>query len=83
MALDPLRAGRTDRPVRLSTLESATIEARLAAARERAETLQPFSPAWDAAMAGIDDLEIQLGDSHRATRAPDPTPGRPSGDLIS
>ena len=69
--------------MRLSTLEPATIEARLAAAREHAETLQPFSPAWDAAMAGIDDLELELGDSHRATRAADPSPGRPTGDLIS
>jgi hypothetical protein len=68
--------------VRLSTLEPATIEARLAAAREHAETLQPFSPAWDAAMAGVDDLERELGDSRLVTRATDPTPGRSTGDLI-
>jgi hypothetical protein len=67
----------------LSILEPATIESRLAAARERAESLQAFSPAWDAAMAGVDDLERELRDSRRATRAPDSTRRRPTPDLTS
>ena len=32
----------------------------LAAAHRRARDLSPYSPAWDAAMAGVDDLEEQL-----------------------
>jgi hypothetical protein len=32
----------------------------LAAARRRARDLSPYSPAWDAAMADVDDLEEQL-----------------------
>ena len=32
----------------------------LRAARRRARDLSPYSPAWDAAMAGVDDLEQQL-----------------------
>ena len=33
----------------------------LAAARRLARDLQPYSPAWDAAMAWIDDLEREAG----------------------
>ncbi len=32
----------------------------LSAARRRANDLSPYSPAWDAAMAGVEDLERQL-----------------------
>jgi hypothetical protein len=67
--------------VRYSILEPATIEARLAAARDRADALQRFSPAWDAAMAGVEDLERELWDSRRAISAPDPTLGGSSRDL--
>ena len=33
----------------------------LAAARRMVRDLQPFSPAWDAAMAWVDDLEGEAG----------------------
>ena len=32
----------------------------LRAAQRRARDLSPYSPAWDAAMADVDDLEQQL-----------------------
>jgi hypothetical protein len=32
----------------------------LSAARRRAHVLNPYSPAWEAAMAGVEDLERQL-----------------------
>jgi hypothetical protein len=34
---------------------------RLAAARRMVRDLQPFSPAWDAAMAWLDELEREAG----------------------
>ncbi len=46
-----------------------TVRARLAAARRVVLDLQPFSPSWDAAMAGIDDLEHQARNL-RANSAP-------------
>jgi ABC-type Fe3+ transport system substrate-binding protein len=33
----------------------------LAAARRLVRDLQPYSPAWDAAMAWVDDLEREAG----------------------
>jgi hypothetical protein len=36
------------------------IMAQLATARRMADGLQPYSPAWDAAMGWIDDLEASL-----------------------
>jgi hypothetical protein len=35
--------------------------AQLAMAHRMVDGLQPFSPAWDAAMAWVDDLEDTLG----------------------
>jgi hypothetical protein len=35
--------------------------AQLATAHRMVDGLQPFSPAWDAAMAWVDDLEATLG----------------------
>jgi len=37
--------------------EVETTETALAIARRRVEDLQPYSPAWDAAMSWVDDLE--------------------------
>lgn len=37
-----------------------TIETDLAVARRRARALAPFSPAWDAAMTLVEDLERDL-----------------------
>jgi hypothetical protein len=48
--------------------ETETTETRLALARRRADDLQPFSPAWDAAMSWVEDLERE-----RVTRATTPT----------
>ena len=53
----------------ISILEPDPIEAKLALARERAASLQPYSPAWDAAMAGVDDLEHELRERVQATAA--------------
>ncbi len=36
------------------------IRAQLVTARRMADDLQPFSPAWDAAMGWVDDLEASL-----------------------
>ena len=41
--------------------EDDLVMTHLAAARRLARDLQPYSPAWDAAMAWIDDLERQAG----------------------
>jgi hypothetical protein len=48
--------------------ETEPTDARLAAARRRADDLQPFSPAWDAAMSWVEDLERE-----GTTRTPAPT----------
>ena len=40
--------------------ERVSIEINLAAARQRAQADAPFSPAWDAAMAWVEDLERAL-----------------------
>ena len=37
--------------------EDDRVMARLAEARRLVRDLQPYSPAWDAAMAWVDDLE--------------------------
>jgi hypothetical protein len=57
----------------MSVLEPDPIETRLAAARERAASLQPYSPAWDAAMAGVDDLEHELRERLQAQASREPT----------
>ena len=41
--------------------EDDLVMTHLAAARRLARDLQPYSPAWDAAMAWIDDLEREAG----------------------
>jgi hypothetical protein len=41
--------------------ENDKILIRLAAARRMVRGLQPYSPAWDAAMAWVDDLECEAG----------------------
>lgn len=41
-------------------IERKLIERQLATAVRVAEGLMPFSPAWDAAMANVEDLERQL-----------------------
>ena len=53
----------------ISILEPDPIEAKLALARERVASLQPYSPARDAAMAGVDDLEHELRERVQATAA--------------
>ncbi len=53
----------------ISILEPDPLEAKLAVARERVASLQPYSPAWDAAMAGVDDLEHELRERLHATVA--------------
>jgi len=45
---------------------------RLAAARRMVRGLQPFSPAWDAAMAWVDDLECEAGYKWAAARPTEP-----------
>lgn len=52
--------------------EPDPLEAQLAAARARAATLQPYSPAWDAAMAGVEDLERDLRERLQADAAQQP-----------
>jgi hypothetical protein len=42
-------------------LENDKVMHRIAAARRMARDLQPFSPAWDAAMAWVDELESEAG----------------------
>jgi hypothetical protein len=41
-------------------LERTVIEQKLANARWRLNEHLPFSPAWDAAMAEVEDLELEL-----------------------
>ena len=41
--------------------ENDVVQTRLATARRLVGDLQPFSPAWDAAMAWVEDLEGQAG----------------------
>lgn len=41
--------------------ENERILIRLAAARRMVRGLQPYSPAWDAAMAWVEDLECEAG----------------------
>ena len=41
--------------------ENDKVLTRLATARRMARELQPFSPAWDAAMAWVDELEREAG----------------------
>jgi hypothetical protein len=41
--------------------EDDRVMARLAEARRLVRDLQPYSPAWDAAMAWVDDLEREAG----------------------
>jgi hypothetical protein len=41
----------------------------LTAARLRAGELQPFSPAWDAAMTRVEDLERQLWSHTHSARS--------------
>jgi hypothetical protein len=36
------------------------VREQLSAAHRMADELQPYSPAWDAAMAWVDDLEAKL-----------------------
>ena len=50
------------------TIEAQAARYRLWAARRRASELQPFSPAWDAAMAGVEDLERQVRNHWRRSR---------------
>jgi hypothetical protein len=45
---------------------------RLAAARRMVRDLEPFSPAWDAAMAWVDDLEYEAGYKWAAAGAAEP-----------
>ena len=45
---------------------------RLAAARQMVRGLQPFSPAWDAAMAWVDDLECEAGYKWAAAATAEP-----------
>jgi hypothetical protein len=52
---DRVASGSTARP----SLDPVTTQ--LARARQMAQGLQPFSPAWDAAMAWVDELETTLG----------------------
>jgi hypothetical protein len=63
--------------VNVSILEPDPIERRLASARERAAALQPYSPAWDAAMAGVEDLERELRERRQARSSQDPNPAWP------
>ena len=56
----------------VSILEPDPLEAQLASARERAASLQPYSPAWDAAMAGVDDLERELRERLQASAIQQP-----------
>ena len=41
--------------------ENDLVMTSLAAARRLVRDLQPYSPAWDAAMAWVDDLEREAG----------------------
>ena len=41
--------------------ENDPVMARLEEARRLVRDLQPYSPAWDAAMAWVDDLEREAG----------------------
>ena len=41
--------------------ESEAVRTRLEQARRLVRDLQPYSPAWDAAMAWVDDLESEAG----------------------
>ena len=41
--------------------ENESVMTSLAAARRLVRDLQPYSPAWDAAMAWVDDLEREAG----------------------
>lgn len=53
-------------------IDRRTIESDLAAARRRAEGDMPGSPAWDAAMDWVDDLEralAELSSTDRRTQA--------------
>jgi hypothetical protein len=53
------------------TIEAQAARYRLWTARRRASELQPFSPAWDAAMSGVEDLERQVRNHWR--RSPECT----------
>jgi hypothetical protein len=64
--------------VSLSIHEPDPIEARLASARERAASLQPFSPAWDAAMACVEDFEHELRERRQVGSSQDSTPAWPT-----
>ena len=41
--------------------ENEVVMTRLEQARRLVRGLQPYSPAWDAAMAWVDDLESEAG----------------------
>jgi hypothetical protein len=58
----------------LETIDVQTVRRHLARARERVAELQPYSPAWDAAMAGVEDLEREV--SHQVQKT---TTGRQPG----
>jgi hypothetical protein len=47
--------------------ERDKVLARLAVARRMVRDLQPWSPAWDAAMAWVDELECEAGYKWAAT----------------
>jgi hypothetical protein len=44
----------------LDTKDAEVTSRQLSRARERLAELHPFSPAWDAAMAGVEELERQV-----------------------
>lgn len=55
--------------MRQRLVDRIAIESDLAAARRRAGDLMPFSPAWDASMAWVEDLERQLWPLDQASQS--------------
>lgn len=59
-----------------SFLERIMVERKLSDAWFRAKDLVPFSPAWDAAMAEVEDLERELWRVQLSLARPAVTPQR-------
>jgi hypothetical protein len=52
--------------------EDDPVMTHLEAARRLVRDLQPYSPAWDAAMAWVDDLEREAGNKWSSARTAEP-----------
>ena len=62
-------AGRETVQMWTEMIDRTRIEADLCVARRRAWALTPYSPAWDAAMAMVEDLERAMSQHDRASDA--------------